>query len=240
MKFYLSALEMSRVHCVSAWTFQRFSYPVSRIDCRNTEKSAHSISQSSAFVMNQYHSFTGLNPLSPTLPFLSANVVAHLSPRDHRVYPPESPLRGGISAHVLLSVRRFVSLQSVVGWLLSLSAIFACVRGSLCPFNMSVTWGWHAMQNAPLSTPFTDAPGPHSHIANYLGLSQPWFGLLITWLRLQCVSSLSVALDTGHLLGFSDAIWPGLWHPFSDSLPFYTLKKKERYILEFNQIYIFF
>jgi len=180
--------------------------------------------------MNQYHSFTGLNPLSPTLPFLSANVVAHLSPRDHRVYPPESPLRGGISAHVLLSVRRFVSLQSVVGWLLSLSAIFACVRGSLCPFNMSVTWGWHAMQNAPPFDPFTDAPGPHSHIANYLGLSQPWFGLLITWLRLQCVSSLSVALGTGHLLGFSDAIWPGLWRPFSDSLPFYPLKKKERYI----------
>lgn len=153
-------------------------------------------------------------------PLLLHLLTAHVSPRDHRVdaYPPAGGLlhhhwfvagAGATAslwpfgAHMLLSVRRFVSLQSLVGWLLSLSAIFACVRRtrSLCPSSMSVPRGWHAMQIAgPPSLPFTNAPSfpprPHCKLFGSVTAVIWTFDYLITFAMR--FLSLFVALDMGH------------------------------------------
>jgi len=50
----------------------------------------------------------------------------------------------------------------------------------------------NADRRAPLAALHKRLFPPLGRIANYLALSQPWFGLLITWLRLQCVSSRSL------------------------------------------------
>lgn len=225
IKSYLSALKMSEVHCISVWTmgfeiffFLQFYGSASIVV---PEKSALSISRSSAFVMSQFH---------PLLLLLTA----HVSPRDHRVdvYPPAGGLlhhhwfvagAGATAflwpfgAHVLLSVRRFVSLQSLVGWLLSLSAIFACVRRtrSLCPSSMSVPRGWHAMQIAgPPSLPFTNASFPPSAALQIIWLCHSRD--LDFWLLDYVCNAFPLALcGTGHgtLAGSFVAIWPGLRLP---------------------------